>query len=64
MEEKLNRIIKGLITLFGNTERIEAELKRYRRYKIIFFVQLGIIIVIILALLILNIEMLKLIYRG
>jgi hypothetical protein len=48
MIKDLKRIIKGLICLYGNTERIIKQLKYLRFIQYFFWVQIGIIIIIIL----------------
>jgi len=48
MIKDLKRIIKGLICLYGNTERIIEQLKYLRFIQYFFWVQIGIIIIIIL----------------
>ena len=54
MIKDLKRIIKGLICLYGNTERILEQLKYLRFIRYFFWVQIGIIIIIILWLLLLT----------
>jgi hypothetical protein len=54
MIKDLKRIIKGLICLYGNTERIIEQLKYLRFIQYFFWVQIGIIIIIILWLLLLT----------